>query len=76
MCPLTKTSSPESLTFPVTARRLGQSYSFVDWVQLFRLINMGEIALATLQVLQLNPHHHSALPPIALFGAMRTKGPL
>jgi hypothetical protein len=40
--------------------RLSQSYSFVDWIQFVRLINVSEIALAALQVLQLNPHRSLA----------------
>jgi len=37
---------------------------------------MSETALPTLQLLELNQHEHSALPPIVLSGAMRTKRPL
>ena len=57
-------------------RRPGQRYAFIYGKKLFRLINMSETALPTLQLLELNPHDHPALPPIVLFGAMRTKRPL
>jgi hypothetical protein len=45
--------------------RFDQIHTFIDWIKLFRLINMSEIAPAILQLLELNPHDHSALPPIA-----------
>jgi hypothetical protein len=42
--------------FSIYGCRRRQTYSLVDWVKFFRLVNMSEIALTTLQVLQLNTH--------------------
>jgi hypothetical protein len=46
--------------FSVYLGRRCQTHSLVDWIQFLRLVNMGEIALAALQVLQLNTHHKLA----------------
>jgi hypothetical protein len=40
----------------VHSGRRNQIYSLVDGIQFRGLVNMGEIALSTLQVLQLNTH--------------------